>query len=267
MLPKKLFARLTKQLQIALSPEEYVALKEPFKRPSGVYRMPMGRDEDGESWDFWEAMPEYLIARCPLCGAEYTERLNTYSVEDWHPSYTTGYVYSGGYWQHVGCDHYTGVESWIHFNNVEPTELSAFSEDGEVPSVLPLFLPDEPVSRAVMHSLPICRVEEGQFVPRYALFMITYYSTDPRLLHARNAERWKRWSPDGALQPMYGFQRDWDLLKWVTAGKLCWLDLDQDDPPLQSGPMEAFPYAGIEGRKRTFRYYGGDGAKRPGFHD
>jgi hypothetical protein len=84
--------------------------------------------------------------------------------------------------------------------------------------------------------------------------MISYYSVSPKFLHQRSIAG-KRF--EGPVSRPYAFNKDWDLLPWVESGKLKWLDLDQDDLPLKSGPIDDFPYANIEGRRENFTYRAG----------
>jgi hypothetical protein len=47
---------------------------------------------------------------------------------------------------------------------------------------------------------------------------------------------------------------DWyDLEKWVKAGKLSWIEPENPEMELVSGPPEAFPYKNLEGRKRPYK--------------
>ncbi|MFB0535370.1 MAG: hypothetical protein ACETWR_10340 [Anaerolineae bacterium] len=248
-----LLARTARHLQLAMSPQEYEAFRDQYRDPDGRRYIPDDGyyDDEDNVRSFWEHIPEYLIARCPLCGASFTERMDTYSLEDWMLGFTDA-VYYGGEQRHIGCYHFVGVQSFINLNSIVPTEPSYYRGESEVPYVMPIFLPDDPVSYVVMHSLPICRVENDTFVPRYSLFMLTYYSQDPHVLLKRNTEHWKPGM--GMISPMYPFSSDRDLLKWVVAGKLWWLDLDRDDLSLKSGPVEEFPYGNIEGRDRPFTY-------------
>jgi hypothetical protein len=250
-----LLRRAARHLQLALSPLEYAALYMAVRKQ---YHLPPTRlPYDDEAPHFWEQIPKYLIARCPLCGGAYTERLDTYSLDGWVTGGTDD-VFSGGEQQHH-CGHFAAVQTFIHLNDVVPTGY--FSGGSEVPYVMPIFLPDDPVSYAVIHSLPICRVEAGVFVPRYLLFMVTYFSQNPQALYDR---RWQDWEPGiDRLPLMYtwmkarGIEEAWDLPKWVAEGKLYWLDLDRDNLPLRSGPVEKFPYGNIEGLRREFIYRDG----------
>jgi hypothetical protein len=199
-------------------------------------------------------MPSYLIARCPLCGATYSAQLNTYSLKYWpRPTITYGSTIFDERGQEVNCSHFVVVHHFINLNGVMPTELDRKTLDCEVPYLLSVFLPDDIESYAVMHALPICRVEEDRFVPRYSVYMITYYSEEPSVLIKR---RWEIAS-GGCMFWGRGLiaKESWDLAKWVRAGKLQWLDPEEPDLPLRAGPVEAFPYVDIQGRRDQPNFY------------
>jgi hypothetical protein len=237
-------------LKIDLSPQAYHSLRGQYRVPAGTYYNPDYEDAP----EFWKRFPEYLIARCPICEACYTECVDTYALHNWTLRLEET-VYYGV--QSIGCAHFVGVKTFINLNGIEPTEEKYFSNvEGEIPYVMPVYLPEDIPSHAVLHSLPICREEHGVFVPRYSVFMVTYYSAAPRLLHDRNGQYWKPGM--GLVSLMFPFTKDRDLLRWVAAGKLWWLDLEQDQLPLRSDSLEAFPYANIEGRREGYVY------RRPG---
>ena len=145
------------------------------------------------------------------------------------------------------------VHHFINLNSVMPTELDYKTLGCEVPHIIPVFLPDDVESYAVMHVLPICRVENDQFVPRYSLYTITYCSEEPSVLIKR---RWQISSSEVMFVSRGLVTRaSWDLAKWVQAGKLLWLDSEMPDLPLRTEPVEAFPYVGIQGRRDNSNVY------------
>ena len=255
-------------LKLTLTPSEHERLLDQYRTPSGVHYRPyqaVGEEDDPNVRAYWSALPEYLIARCPVCGAADFERMDTHCLENgW--LINSGASIFGGEYKRDGCEHRVAAQGFIHLNGVIPLELKYYSGQSEVPYVMPIFLPDEPQSYTVMHSVPICRSEEGKFAPRYTLFMLTYYSKAPEILlrrRAQDAERGKN-DPDFRLPLMYPwfeaifFREAWNLPLWVARGKLWWLDLDRDDLPLKSGPVSAFPYGNVRGRRYGFIYRAGE---------
>ncbi|MCP4544177.1 MAG: hypothetical protein GY832_44260 [Chloroflexi bacterium] len=110
--------------------------------------------------------------------------------------------------------------------------------------------------------VPICRVEEGRFIPRYSLYIITYYSSDPQLSYAH---RWKNWKqehhfPPFVRTPIFSDSDQetwWDLVSWVKKGRLMWMDPDDPNLPLRTGPVESFPYVNIIGSRTSVTYRDG----------
>ncbi len=245
-----LLARAARHLRIELSPTEYEVLCDPFRDGRGDHSPPY-RDNE-QTRHFWKHIPEYVTGRCPLCGACDTEPLDTYgNLHSWGHSEESFYRNAQ---RHIGCEHFVGVQTFIHLNGIV---LNKYSGSPEIPYVMPIFLAHDPESHAVIHCLPICRVEEERFVPRYLAFMLTYYSLEPQALFDENA---KRWEPGmGMVRRMFPWESDNNLSHWVTRGRLWWLDLDQDqdDLPLRNEPVEEFPYANIEGIRTRFSYIKG----------
>jgi hypothetical protein len=219
-------------LQIELSPAEYQAFP-PLQEA------------------YLQSLPNYVIARCPLCNVTYSAHLDTCSLEHWaYPC--NGQSIFGGYAKEMSCSHFVAMHHFINLNGVMPTELHYKSLGCEVPYVIPVFLPDDIESYAVMHALPICRVEGDQFVPCYSVYMITYYSEEPSTLMER---RWQIQESECILIGGLRRRSSWKLTRWVQRGKLRWLDPDVPDLPLRTGPVEAFPYVNIQGRRDLSNVY------------
>lgn len=276
---KTLIEITSRHLKLDMTPGEYKALWDKFAVPqfitSGGFQlrpyMKIVEDwymhkENKIALEFWKHIPNYITAQCPLCGDVFTERMDTYSLEDWGTKYDSSFFFGWHMideesvsFEPVRCEHFLGVECFINFNGLEPVELnpSYYSGPAEVPSVMGVFLPDDPVSYAVMHGLPICRVENNKFVPRYSLFMITYFSKDTHVVRERN---WSNYDENmgriSSLMLDLSSSRDYDLLRWVADGKLLWLDLEHDDLPLKSGSPDTFPYANIQGSRAKVKYRG-----------
>ena len=276
-----------RHLQIAFTPAEYHAVTQQYQR-AGEFSKTKAQD------DYWGRIPSYLIARCPFCNATYFEKLDTHGLSGWaaYPGfwdfvYTSGQeaidqaevdkrlgeIEKGiddpsGYWkssfekvsQRTKCLHFVAVQFFINLNGETPEE-EYFSNESEVPYVMPVFLPEDIESYAVMHCLPICRVEQGQFVPRYSLYLLTYYaaaahtlwerrhleSTGGDAFHLPTLHTWR-------TIELHNLSDAWELSLWVKRGALMWLDLTQDGLPLTSEPANAFPYANIQGIRKSHVY-------------
>ena len=111
---------------------------------------------------------------------------------------------------------------------ISKTELTGTREyNSEVPHVLPMLFVEELGCRAVLHSLPVCRIEEDKFIPMYTLYIISYFAPEEKYnaviksVVITGDDWWDTLVPpprkdDGLVW--------WDLKHWVKEGKLFWLD-------------------------------------------
>lgn len=242
-----------KHLQILTTPSEYLAVwRELEKGRKKVMDM---------SEAYWQQIPRYLIARCPLCGGKYEESLDTYTLRRWVRAAMGDYVFWHGS-APSRCEHFVRAHHFINLNglmpSISPSELDwSKMLSSEVPHVMANLLTDDVESYVVMHALPICRIEGNQFVPRYSLYMLTYYAPESNIEPL--LDRLRHYEPDECkvellARPPGGPEGEtwWDLPRWVKAKKLLWLDPDDTDLPLRAGPIEAFPYSNIDGRKEPY---------------
>jgi len=276
-----------RHLQSTFTPTEYLSLiQQPQYQRAGQFTPHTTGKE------YWARLPLYLVARCPLCNAAYVERLDTHSLLGWHPHPDRwDFIYTSkrrksddaekqkrlnqvvemsppdkssileNISQRIDCPHFVAVQHFINLHGILPKEMRYFSNQSEVPFVMPVFLPDDVESYAVMHSLPICRIEKKRFKPCYSLYLITYYSSAP---HAMWERRRSEFTGEDALHfpKLYTWRtvelnkisEAWDLSLWTKKGKLLWLDLGQDDLPLKGKPPEEFPYANIEGIQKSYTF-------------
>jgi hypothetical protein len=105
--------------------------------------------------DYWKRLPNYLISRCPFCGATYDSRVDTHGLDGWmtHPDNWNS-VYTEEH-QQIGCSHFVAVQTFVNLNGLLPTELAYYMSHLDVPFVMPTFVPDDIPSICVIHSLPI----------------------------------------------------------------------------------------------------------------
>ncbi len=222
---------------------------------------------------YWRMIPEYIISRCPICLTPYQQTLDTYSLWLWHIRHDMNSVtYSAkGYKR---CKHYLGVHTFLNLNGHKPkaSELNSghlFSSEPEIPMITPTLLPRDIQSYAVLHSLPICKIWGGRFIPKYTLYMLTYYSINNQELELRRLKEWTRGIDlEVRLGKTWGYgykrlgiyweetkkkQQAWDLRYWVEQGKLFWLDLTSPDLVLMNDRVQ-FPYKNIEGVHHGYKY-------------
>ena len=245
-------------LQITFQPDEYLEILQNWKK----FEPPN---------EYWEKLPTYVISRCPFCKAEYKTRLDTHSLmKSYGVSPSSGDQWGGP--EVERCAHFLAFHAFINLNGLFPEEASRYFRNAyDVPFISPLFLPDEVPSYTIMHSLPICRIEDGQFVPRYYLYTLTYYVpedyvswitipgyprkirrgiiVDRRAVETRtNNLHWEEF-----LYFPFQARRHpewWDLPLWIKEGKLFWLDPYSQNLELKNDPVEDFPYADVQGYRR-----------------
>jgi hypothetical protein len=242
-------------------------------------------------------IPLYLYARCPFCQDEYFEPIDTYSLAGWSPSLRLEkrFYVPESYPLPKPCSHFIGIHQFVNLHHHPPTEMEYFpNECGEVPYLTPWFFPDDLGAKAILHALPICRLENEQFVPSYTVFSLTYFSLNPKELlrrhHAAEAE-WAKDDPDYYGVDLYSpasgklnlqalapwVKRNllgWiaktipnlhDLIQWVEHGQLGWLDVTQPNLPIRFGNTTEFPaiYQNIEGIRHASTWHAGKMNIRP----
>lgn len=251
-------------LQITTLPNIYRAFLAKYRRGQIITRF----SKYLAGPDYWENIPTYLVARCPFCAATYTAKIDTHSLTGWapHPELDDG-VYDEDH-QQIGCTHFVAVQTFVNLYGQLPTELTYYSSHLDVPFVTPTLLPPDLPSVAVMHSLPICRLEHERFVPRYGAYMLTYYALHgpAALRDRRRAENAVTVAADPSFHPTLLYSNaeaaaqpaTFDLVQWVARGKLHWLDLSRAELPLKAGPAADFPYVNIQGYCRHYAYRDGN---------
>jgi hypothetical protein len=145
---KKGYRAYEQHLQINHTPAEYIPLKESTWG---------GNPEE-------PVAPHYLVSRCPFCGAARTACLDTYSVYRWTPNNMDQWGDSVGHADYDNekkraCKHFVAIQPFLNLEGTVPIESSDFEAHLHLPFVMPFYLPDDMPSCAVIHSLPICRIE------------------------------------------------------------------------------------------------------------
>ncbi len=257
-------------LQITFTTDEYTAIIAHLNE----------RNRFQASWndpvfrEYWTRLPRYVVARCPYCNTSYTEPLDTHSLSRWgfDPNRTDGVFTKWFYQQWLDgapgldngpCPHFLAVSTTFNLNGTVPVECDTIlNRLGELPYVLAAYMPDDTPAVAVLHSLPICRVEGAAFVPRYLLFTVTYYAGDGDIVRNRIREARQKLLERYADDPMHAPQwwgaegpHAYDLAYWVRWGKLQWLDPSTPDLALQAGSLAAFPYPALRGLRQTYRFW------------
>ncbi|MCE7984855.1 MAG: hypothetical protein DYG89_27090 [Caldilinea sp. CFX5] len=264
------YPQLTAQLRYHVSVEQYQRIVQPILTSSGTLRIfNLGNA-------YWQAMPCYHYTSCPLCGAAWYELIDSYSLLGWLGVSTTisKSIYRSNGNKNIPenfpalehCIHYTSDHCFLNLHGRLPIEISYFeSGTGEAPHLTGWAMPDDIESYAVLHALPLCRIAAGQFVPSYTLFILTYFSVDPRAIiwrhYTAEAERGKgdpEFYPAGLDWPDVRPEANpyYDLQAWATKGRLGYLDFTDPALPLRIGPNTQLPaiYQQIPGARYTFTW-------------
>jgi hypothetical protein len=243
-MPHHMDERIIRQLQLLCSVADYDKV--------------VGHEPFFNTWragaEYWQLIPNYLVSRCPFCGLAYHADYDTYSIGK-TSSYTEfgRHIAEGDHYEHETphCQHYIANQPFHYLNEFENVNQfgnvfergSTFSSDA--PGMLPHLLLEGTESIAVIHALPICRVENNQFVPRFTKFLVVYFAADRKQIF----DPWEIQEDQKAAQDdeyygalIGGYKVDHDLSAWVRKAKLQWLDLNKSDLPLRSDPIEDFPY-------------------------
>jgi hypothetical protein len=256
-------------LQFHCQPEEYLEL---------VTQSRLGlHSRKTYSKDYLNTLPNYILGRCPFCDQPSEQRVDTYSLLGfWRlldNEFTRPYIGIHNFPVNPPCPHFVGILRLINLHNRVPSEVNDFSNsDGEVPYVTDWLLPEQVESYAVLHALPVCRIEDGQFVPRYTYFFLTYFSESPTQifeLEQANEYEWARrdkeyWgAPAGKLFPPQMSNREYDLPRWAKKGKLGYLSISAPDHQLIIASKVILPnkYRRIAGIRREYSWK--EGVRKP----
>ncbi|MEZ4589958.1 MAG: hypothetical protein R3D55_02250 [Chloroflexota bacterium] len=189
---------------------------------------------------------------------ENVEKLDTYSIQRWETGMGKAAFSSRGIVNF--CKHFALTQTFFHFHDIWPTEANG-RLGPEKPHVIGHVL-ENGFGRAIIHSLPICRIEKKQFVPRYTLFLVTYFSEQPEICYratiAHNADYVEPGVAWPFIAPPDGCDHWWNLNYWVEREQLFWVDANDPELGVRTGDVASFPYGNIEGRTwpylHTFPY-------------
>lgn len=248
------FPELLPHLQILCTPQAYLQTLGNYSQTRGFipYKNP----------GYWNIIPNYLYAHCPICRAPYRDPADTYSLRSWGSSFLILHnaLYGLAEKQSLPprCSHFLGIANFTNLHGYVPDELNQFQQKtGEVPYITPWLLPETLEAYAVLHALPICRIEADKFEPHYTVFVLTYFAQRPQLVLQRHYDAQSKWGKDdpefypATLAPLGSST---ELAGWAERGQLGWLDLTQPDLPLRLGKGLVLPeiYRHIPGKNKPY---------------
>lgn len=208
--------------------------------------------------EYSDRLPIHLIAQCPYCGVHILQPVDCYSLMGFDESLKVTKVYGDGRpsWPNPlpaqRCKHALCATLAVNLNGLMPDDVAGWALERKMGGIMgidssPYVMVWPLIARytsAVMHALPVGRLDDEEPIHRYTAYFTTYFVGEGSNLCRQ------MWVPAEFGGPATaGVHTDRDLLKWVRAGRLFWLD-PSDTSRLVKGPAAAFPYANIEPRER-----------------
>jgi hypothetical protein len=249
------------------SPDEYM------KWMRGKFDFSLPRDFLAkENQNFWTNIPRQATAICPICNARTSEQLDLNSPIFWNALVGLGQRAASKNETLHSCEHFFFSHVFINLAgksiNISAYEnrLDSFWLGPEIPHIIPLYFSVGDSFRVVMHAFPLCDIENGEFVPKFTVYIMTYFCNAQDMARAKEIAGKIDLEYDVRTKKLWPFnhivsQKDagewWNLPRWVFEGRLLWMQPDSDEPVLCSYPESfPFPYANIEGVINPyFRFY------------
>jgi len=207
---------------------------------------------------YLQVLPQYEIGHCPFCKKANIEKFDTYSFPLEHIfSPETSLTTEAGVVYH--CEHFIMVEPFIFVPSEDQTTtgqwksqyIPAYFKERQ-PAVVGFAL-EHGIAKGVIHALPVCEPKRGVFLPKYTLFMISYYSEDSEagylaFLHEGMSRTSEPESGSLVVRPRENESYWLDLSYWVQKEMLYWIDVDVKSGllHLRTHEINTFPYKSLE---------------------
>lgn len=197
----------------------------------------------------WHRLPSYVIARCPLCLTSNIEKIDTYSLFAWRWRMASSLVSSSVFHLNLiehHCQHFALNQIFFNFDKIPNEALkTAISRERDLYVVGHLL--ESGAALAVLHALPVCSILENEFVPSYTLYIVSYFSHQPRkvfeTIHRFNSKYYS-WEASATLYLPSGLgQPNWmDLTQWIASKQLFWVDANDSEFNIHTSTLDLFPY-------------------------
>ena len=208
-------------------------------------RRSLARRQNAMLAEYADRLPIWLHSRCPFCGKPLYWKIDPFDLDGdwWHWS-----GIQGEWIIPPTCPHLFCVDGVLNLEGHQPTKVQRrpIRMASEVPFVKPRLLELGNVI-AVIHRL------SQKIAGRYTGYPIVYFG-NPRPPLSEGSLGWARteyYDENGMWLIIYDVQ-DYDLDKWIAAGKVCWLDPDDPERPLVCGPPAAYPFRDVQGHRRPY---------------
>jgi hypothetical protein len=231
--------------------------------PPGAQRLAeldrLSTQADQTRYAFFRRQPYVLVARCPYCQTPVWMKVGLFSLRDnfWqHPSGNG----RDGILDSARCAHLFCVDGALNLQGSSAVgDLAAIKPDeavisiqlaAEVPFVKPRVL-TLPTMLGVVHRFTVA--------DQFTAYPLTYFAENlpdqmEFCLGWAKTEYWDRLRPSGHM--LIGTRSDrqeYDLERWISQGKLRWLDPDDQAHPLAPPMAQNFPYRNVAGRRHPYR--------------
>jgi hypothetical protein len=212
------------------------------KKPQMSYaeRSPLGKKIDELLIQYFAQLPRYVFGRCPVCNLLLEQVFDPWGLDGfWWQEDSSGHCPKPS-----ACEHFRVLTGALNLNGNPPLGGEAESHPGpEVPYVIPKVL-ELPTMAAVISSL---RLMNG-----YAAYPIAYFSLE-KPPTAALANPWTKTScnftaPNGKRGFTYLTDPwDFELLPWIAKGSVKWIEPQDPQNMLKSGPADQCPYVNLKG--------------------
>lgn len=256
---------------------ELAELVKPLCTPAEYHAVAEGRKVGSPLLQQYLAkLPQVIYARCPFCPGKYIEPVDIYDLNFWASGYlelakSLGSFTFANYPRPAPCKHFLGIQRFVnlgiqnvmHLVSQWPEELRRLFhvDTGEVPYISPrLFQADIP-TRAILHGFPLYKASANQFIPKYTVYALTYFSLDKNQVRSLILHSYQS-ATDPDYRPLFvdmpnGDPKNYDLPYWVEQGRLGWLDITDPASLLCFREDGEFPkiYRDIAGSKKPYQLY------------
>jgi hypothetical protein len=198
-------------------------------------------------------LPIHLLARCPYCGSAIKQPVDTFSLLGCYPFFNADELYLNrsefnNQPPRRRCKHAIFAEFAVNLNGLPADRISKSGIHGKTITLdsAPRLIVWPLVARktsVVIHALPISRLGDPEPAQRYVAYFTTYFADDDTNVYAK-----EMFVPTDVGRPATeGVMLDTDLVKWLKAGRLFWLDSAAPEQPLLGRDnTDKFPYADIQ---------------------
>jgi hypothetical protein len=259
----KQIVRLHEELRRVHSILQTYPMKERLRAPESSQFDLISDEINALSSAYIQRLPITMLAQCPYCASYIWQPVDIFSLMGFGTYLQVSRIYRGNEeWRNISpyqqvCPHALCATVSVNLNHLAPDDLIGWMIGETIPIID--YLTQEPrvmvwpmVARhtsAVLHVAPIGRLDDDRPRHHYTAYFVTYFAANDSNLRTK-----KFWVNNDVGGPATGgVQMDVDLLKWVRAKRLHWMDPDNNSR-LVHGRAEEFPYANIQPQGEYRKY-------------